>query len=284
MKITLQTIEVLEGIITGNNNISPNRTGPELVNFFNQYPELKLINGGAFVYGQGFPSRADFTRSQLNRLNDIGLIKQVIKNALDPRHYIDSTFDLVNVVDHLNKYLIYDEIEVIKKGLHYCVRNKESTTMITQDFLSKFSEHTDSHSFIREQNEKCKARVEAKDYDGAIANARSMTEAIFDNILTQKHVDSSIHKGDLNQLFKEIKRYLKLNPNQADLSNTLIQMLSGLTSIVTSLAAIGNKMSERHVRKYRPARHHALLAVNAANTLCEFLISSQEHQEKRKEL
>jgi hypothetical protein len=61
-------------------------------------------------------------------------------------------------------------------------------------------------------------------------------------------------------------------------------MLSGLTSIVTSLAAIGNKMSERHVRKYRPARHHALLAVNAANTLCEFLISSQEHQEKRKEL
>jgi hypothetical protein len=41
---------------------------------------------------------------------------------------------------------------------------------------------------------------------------------IIDNILTQKHVDSSIHKGDLNQLFKEIKRYLKLNPNQADLS------------------------------------------------------------------
>lgn len=129
MKITSQTINTLTRVITGDSKISPYRSGPDLVDFFNQYRGLEFINNSKFIYDSSFPGREKFTKSQLMILDNIGLIKEVIENALDPRHYLDSSFDLVNVADHLNKYLVYDGIEAVKQGLYYCVRNKESLIM-----------------------------------------------------------------------------------------------------------------------------------------------------------
>jgi hypothetical protein len=45
----------------------------------------------------------------------------------------------------------------------------------------------------------------------------------------------------------------------------------GLVSIMGGIAPLRNKMGDAHVRKYKPARHHAKLAVNAAKTFLDFV-------------
>lgn len=58
-------------------------------------------------------------------------------------------------------------------------------------------------------------------------------------------------------------------------------ILQGLKSQVSGLYELANKASDRHARRYNPARHHAKLAVNAAFTLCEFLLDSLTYQQER---
>jgi hypothetical protein len=54
-----------------------------------------------------------------------------------------------------------------------------------------------------------------------------------------------------------------------------------LTSVVSGLAPLRNKMSDAHARTFRPARHHAKLAVNAAKTAVDFVLETFEYQRQR---
>jgi hypothetical protein len=277
VKIALRTIQALGRVITGDGEMSPYRSGPRLVDFFNEH-------GGNTIYGQGFPSRWQFTEEQLQKLNGTNLIREVIKDALDPRHYLETEYDAYVAVEHLNKYLVYDGFEIVKDGLYQRIRAKSSHSITAPNFVNKFSAQKGSHAFILEQSDKCREKLGAKDYDGAITNARSMVEAVFEEILRRKCQDIPDHEGDLNKLYKAIKKQLNLEPGQNDLTETLKQMLSGLNSIVTGIAGISNKMGDRHARKYKPAKHHAILAINTAYALCEFLLSSLEYQEKSEKI
>jgi len=273
VKIASRTIQALGRVITGDGEMSPYRSGPRLVDFFNEY-------GGNVIYGQGFPSRWQFAEEQLQKLNGTDSIRDIIEDAVDPRHYMETEYDVSTVVEHLNKYLVYDGFEVVKEDLYYRVLAKSSHSITAPNFVNKFSTQKGSHAFILEQSDKCREKLGAKDYDGAITNARSMVEAVFEEILKQGNQDIPNHEGDLNKLYKAIKKQLNLEPGKNDLAETLKQTLSGLNSIVTGIAGISNKMGDRHARKYKPAKHHAILAINTAYALCEFLLSSLEYQKE----
>jgi hypothetical protein len=53
MKLSKRSIKRLGEIITGDKPVSPYRSGPQLVSFFNEF-------GTNHTYGQGFPSRSMF--------------------------------------------------------------------------------------------------------------------------------------------------------------------------------------------------------------------------------
>lgn len=109
-----------------------------------------------------------------------------------------------------------------------------------------------------------------------------MLESVFAALVKESGSEVPLHESDLNKLFKEVKKCLNLEPHQNDLNETLKQILSGLTSLVSGVAGISNKMGDRHARQYKPQKHHALLAVSASYILCEFLIASREHQSKNR--
>jgi hypothetical protein len=274
MKISPQAIKALGRIITGDGNISPYRSGPDLVPFFNSH-------GANNIYGPGFPSRWQFAEEELQKFNATETMKSIIEDSVDPRHYLNTIFDVATVADHLNQYLVYDGYHVVKDGLYYRVKIKHVAGVPTPAFVNSLSSQKRSHAFILEQSDKCREKLESGDYDGAITNTRSMVEAVFEEILLQAGHDVPNHDGDLNKLYKEVKKVLNLEPGQQDLADTLKQILSGLNSIVTGIAGISNKMGDRHARKYKPAKHHALLAINTAYSLCEFLIASMEHQNRK---
>lgn len=274
MKFSNRTIQAIGQVITGDGNISPYRSGPKLVRFFNEH-------GGNSRYEEGFPSRWKFAEDQLDALNNSNNIVSAVEDAVDPRHYLDTEFPVEEVVKYLNKYLEYDGYTLCMNGLKYNLSPKDSTIIKKPAFTNKLASQKSSHIFILEQIDKCRDKMAEEDYDGAITNARSLVEAIFEELIKDTGAQVPKHDGDLNKLYKAVKKNLNLDGNQVDLSDTLKQMLSGLTSIVTAIAGISNKMGDRHARKYKPQKHHALLAINTANALCEFLMSSLEYQKSK---
>jgi len=84
MKISQRTVKRLGDVITGDKGLSPYRTGPQLVSFFNEF-------GTGQAYGQGFPSRWAFAEDCVRQVNDTPILKQIILSALDPRDFMGAT-------------------------------------------------------------------------------------------------------------------------------------------------------------------------------------------------
>lgn len=101
------------------------------------------------------------------------------------------------------------------------------------------------------------------------------------NIEVELDPNSQENDGDLNKLFNRARKLLNLDPSRKDISDSLKQVLSGLSSIVSGLASMRNKMSDAHAGNYKPSRHHAKLAVNAAKTLADFLFETKAYQIKK---
>lgn len=276
MEISNRTIEALGKVITGDGGLSPYRSGPKLVSFFNRH-------GGNSLYGDGFPSRWKFAEEELQKLNRTAAISRVIEDALDPRHFMETEWDADAAVSYLNEFLAYDQFKVVKGGLFNRTTSTDGHDVDLPSFGEMFSASKGSHAFVLEQRGKSREKLEAKDYDGAITNARSMVEAVFGEIIANDGGEKPNCDGDLNKLYKLIKKQLNLDPNRKDLDDTLKQTLSGLNSIVTGIAGISNKMGDRHARKYKPERRHALLVINTSYALCEFLIATFECQAERAE-
>lgn len=274
MKISERTITALASIICGDHELSFYRRGSELVRFFNEI-------GFNDVYGQGFPSRANYTESNIRELNGTNELIKVFEQHLDPRNYIDlPEYDVEQIVDYLNTYLKFDGYEIFQQKEIYKI--KELNGSMVELEVSFEGEKEVNQLFIEEQIKKCTQKIREGDYTGAITNARSLVEAVLKEIENQLGKDAPEYDGDLTKLYRRVQKLLNLEPSRKDVSDSLKQMLSGLNSIVTGLAAVRNKMSDSHVLTYNPSKHHAKLAVNAANTFCDFIFSTLEYQKEKK--
>lgn len=232
------------------------------------------------VYGQGFPSRGTFAQEKVDELNGKPKLKDVIREMLDPRLWIELANDghtVEKAAEKINEFLRYDEYEVVRDGNFYKVRELSGSIIEVENRFDKSSEL--SELVIEEQIRKSKEKIENGDYSGAITNARTLVEAVCIKIENELDPDGSkSHDGDLNKLFNRARKLLNLDPSRQDISDSLRQVLSGLSSIVAGLAAIRNKMSDAHGVTYKPSRHHAKLAVNSAKTLADFLFDTLSYQ------
>ncbi|WP_353892805.1 abortive infection family protein [Proteinivorax hydrogeniformans] len=180
---------------------------------------------------------------------------------------------LEDIVNILNKYLKYDGYAIIKVGHFNKVKNLTLGTVETSNKIDRLS-----HEFINEQLKKCDTKLLCEDFDGAITNSRSLVEAVFIELEKKLESDPLEYDGDLNKLYKRVKKLLNLEPNRIDIDSSLKQVLGGLNSIVVGLGGIRNKMSDSHARTYKPYRHHALLVVNSAKTVASFVLDTYEYQ------
>lgn len=279
MKISERSIKRLGEIITGDKAISPYRSGPKLVSFFNEF-------GANHTYGQGFPSRWSFAEDCIRQFNDTPTLKKIIVSALDPRDFMGATVydrttqenkpaSLQDALTYLNEFLAYDGFEIVPHGKSYDIVDRTRGEIVVDVKLEP--SHL-SHAFIMEQIEKCRTKTSQGDYDGAITNARSLVEAVLAAI--EKEFDSNApdYDGDLPKLYKRAQKHLNLSPENPKINNSLKQTLIGFISIIGGLSGLSNKMGDRHVREYKPAAHHAVLIVNAAMTFSNFIFDTYAYQ------
>ncbi len=263
MRISERTISALAKVITGDSGISPYRSGPKLVKFFNEL-------GANDVYGNGFPSRWYYTEEKIRELNESGSLAKAIESALDPRDFVQTAFTVDAAAQHLNEYLKYDGLVVVRHGDLWKVQNL-SEGLVELD-ASTESSPIISHVFIEDQIRKCNDKVFGGDYAGAITNARSLIEAVLGALEVHLEPDAPEYDGDLPKLWRRVRRRMNLDPRDK-VSDALGQILGGLTSVVTGLAILRNQMSDAHAATHIATRAHAVLAVNAAKTLTNYLVS-----------
>lgn len=266
MKLSDRSISALGKLINGAESCSPKyRTGPQLVNLFNEFGLEKQ-------YGQGFPSRWKFTEECLYQLSNSRKMNELIKYILDPRDFQDAKLDIQVAIDFLNSKFKYDGYEIIIDGNFAKVHDlKVFSVEIENPFGNSDDE---SYLFIGEQIKKAENKIGNGDYDGAITNARALLEGVLIELEKLLSAEFQEYDGVLIKLYKRVQKLMNLDPVRPDIGSTLKQVLSGLSSIIAGLAGLRNKMSDAHVRTYKPSKHHALLVVNSSKTIVSFLVES----------
>lgn len=278
MRASQQTIEALAKIVAGDppdgreQPISPYRSGPQLVVFFNKL-------GFQDEYASGFWTRRVYAAMRLGELNGTPSLEQAIRNLVDPREFLGSSFNPNDIVVHLNEYLQYDGFEIIKLGRFYGIKEIGGTKVDLRP--PAIDTAAVSREVIDEQLRKCDEKIVAGDFSGAITNARALVEAVLLHV--EGHIDDarSSYDGDLPKLYKRVQKLLNLEPDRPDISEPLKQLLRGLVSILNGLSSLRNTMSDAHAVTYRPSAHHAKLAVNAAKTLADFVFETYAYQLNR---
>lgn len=272
MKVAARTLTAIGQIVTGDKGLSPYRSGPVLVELFNDY-------GSQDVYDQGFPSRWKYAEEKLRELNGTPKLVAFLCEILDPREFMDTECEPGPAIEYLNQRLSYDGYEVAIEGGFTKVRNLQGDLVEVRHPFE--GSQTDAHLFINEQIEKSERKIQDEDYDGAITNARSLLEAVLTQIESSLDSDPPKYDGDLPKLFKRVQKLLNLDPKRPDIDQSLKQVLSGFINIIQGLSGLSNKMGDRHVRTYRPSRHHAVLVCNSAKSTCNFLFDTYAYQKEK---
>lgn len=138
-----------------------------------------------------------------------------------------------------------------------------------------------SDEYIKELSDKCTLKLAARDFDGAITNARTLLEAVLAALEERLTGTRGDYKGDLPKQFKRVARLLRMDDERSDLDDRFKDVIRGLVMIANGLAPLRNKMSDGHARERRPAPHHARVIVNAAKTTATFLVESYTYQSEK---
>jgi hypothetical protein len=265
MKLSEFTLINLTKAVCGDASYTPYLRGHEIIHLFNKY-------GYNEVYGAGFPSRWKYTEDKLRELNGTDSIRQIIEDTVDPRRFHNLEINPENAVKAINEILKFDKFELRKVGDFYKVFSL-SGQLIQPETIKEIN-----HDFINQQIEKCQNKIQEEDYNGAITNARSLVEAIFIEIIERHEKHEIKNDGDIENLWKKVKKIMKLEIDKETLPEFVVQILSGIDTAIKGLAGLSNNAGDRHANKFNTRKHHAKLAVNLSMTIADFLIDSWNYQ------
>ena len=270
VKVSPKTLEVLRDIITGDKKLSPYKSGPELVKFFNSL-------GFNDVYGQGFPSRWYCTETKLQELNEHGRISEVINAYFNPINFIGKENLLKDLVDLTNKYLEFDGYKI-----EICNR-KVRIIAIVDEILETKEIYKLNNEIIRENIEKCDKRIEEGDFSGAITSARTFLESLLLFIYKEFTGEDYEFNGNLPRLYKDVTKLIGLNLEKST-EEDIKKLLGGLISIVSGISGISNRVADRHGRlneyKNEVLKPLSILIVNSVKTLSLYLLNVYEKIKK----
>jgi len=179
---------------------------------------------------------------------------------------------------HLNSVLQSEGAELVFNGQRYeCRELGEQRRVSVPIALALIL----SDAYVLEQLDKCDAKLSARDYDGAITNARTLLEAVLfelqEDLVGGARDDFG---GDIAKLFKQVCKAMNLDTEKS-IDDRFKDTVRGLVMVVGGLAPLRNKLSDSHARVKAPAPHHARFVVNATKTIVVFLVESYAFQREK---
>ena len=92
-RLSKRTLTAIQKVITGDEvptlgaRVGPYRSGPQLVEFFNE-----LGFNDSYSWGGGFPTRSVFADERLDKMNGQARLVEAIEGAMNPAEFIDTDF------------------------------------------------------------------------------------------------------------------------------------------------------------------------------------------------
>lgn len=177
-------------------------------------------------------------------------------------------------------YPLRDNEPEITEIIYYPDFDIETVDLVDPKELERIS-----FEYIHEQIKKCNAKIAEKDFEGSVTNARSTIESICLFIIESVTKEKYEYDGNLIKLYKAVASILKMSPGDyAD--DNLKQILSGVFSIINGVSGLRNNYSDSHGAApsniiYRIDERHAILTVNLAKTITEYLFLSYEKSQEK---
>lgn len=190
--------------------------------------------------------------------------------------------DLLNSLSEADKQRIYDAVIAVYPHKEKAPEITHIEYLISFDCSDNNGLNPDSEKLetfnipvVYEQFQKCSDKIERGDYEGAVTNARSLLESLCKYILKENDVEYK-YSDDLEKNYKAVSKVLKMEPGMYKEVPAFQQILTEFFSIINGISFIRNHYSDSHGLdsqvKYRLDKRHALLVVNAAKSIANYLL------------
>lgn len=243
---------------------------------------LFLSNGAPKLYES---SKVKLCRAWFNAINSnlsIDPIKFLSTIVSDFMEYETTHEEIIKAKDKinrtLNKYNLFYQTDIgIISGF----------PSISVTSLRMLSQADDKLSFISEQIRTATLYINSNSCI-TLTDSCSIVESLLKFYIEDNKLDLPENQG-IRQLWKVVQKDLKLRPQ--DMINTetqsanqnLLEIVSGLTSIINGLGGLRSNAGNAHGRSksYKIESRHATLAINSASALCTFIIQVIEKRRKQ---
>ena len=287
MLLSLVSLDKLTNIITGYSGLTSKINKSEIDKILEDSSNKDII----CTYDECFTEHSDiinnplYTKTafklekyvtlQLEKMNGTSKICDFILVYF--KHIYDYTDEPEEVVEYLNRYFDNDgySVEKIEETNEYKIYSLDDC-LVNYNCLFKESERG-NYILINEHNEKCFNKIKNGDYSGAITNSRSLLEQILCEIKAEKlrilGKRISGYNGDIRQLVKDTFPLINFQLNQnGGIQNAYKKLETGFKDLISGLAILRIGMSDAHSITYIPTQKDAVLAVNTAKTLANFIV------------
>ena len=178
------------------------------------------------------------------------------------------------VLNGINGLLFFGGNELARIGNQYVIKPLGSVVHISAPKIK-----TIDREYIKSIYSRVLQDVEQKNYDSAITKSRTLLEETFCYVIELKNETPS-DSGDIAKLYKQVRTLYNMHTD-ANTDRRINTLLSGLNSIVSSIAEMRNKNRDAHgvgANRISIDEHHARLFINSAMTMADFIISVQQKQ------
>lgn len=237
---------------------------------FQEYPDIK---NSRMISNKDF-KLFSYTKVKLHEINRTSKIHELVKHyLLSFSVYFQSDMS-EEIISYLNTYFESDNycIVPIELDSEYRLYSVDKS-IIDYDCLFQESEKG-AYVLIDEQVQKCIKKIKEQDYSGAITNSRSLLEQILREIQIDINPDSRRgYNGKLGKLLEKVLKDLDITEGLAGKPKKGYDNITeGFQSITEGISLLRHGMSDAHNISHPPNKKDALLAVNTAKTLANFIV------------
>ncbi len=189
---------------------------------------------------------------------------------------IDNCYNTIinSAIDKINGILYFGNNEFVKIGNNYIIRSKEESILVYTPKIKNID-----RDYINEISLRALDDINNKHYDSAITKSRTMLEEVFLYAIEAKN-EKPNSSGNIQKLYRQVRELYNMHTNK-NMDRRINTLLSGLSSIVTAISDMRNSNSDSHgVGSARISidNHHALLVLNSAMAMSDFILSVQSKQ------
>ena len=169
---------------------------------------------------------------------------------------------VTEVIQQINGLLYFGGNELATIGNQFVIRKIGAKVEVTVPQIKMID-----RDYIKDISGRAMQDVEQGNYDSAITKARTLLEETFCYVIEKKD-EVPLSSGNIANLYKQVRRLYNMHTD-SHIDRRINTLLSGLNSIISSIAEMRNKDSDAHgvgANRISIAEHHARLFVNASMT------------------